>query len=146
MNQKSVTPYLFFGGTCEEALNFYKEAVGARVSMMMRFGESPEAPPPGTIPADYDNKIMHASFSIGSSILMASDGCGGASTFSGFSLSVTPESKEEATRMFNALAEGGTVTMALGETFFSPWFGMLKDRYGMEWMVAMQPAEQATQA
>jgi len=146
MSQKSVIPYLFFGGTCEEALDFYKEAVGAQVDMMMRFGESPEAPPPGTIPDNYDDKIMHASFRIGSSLLMASDGCGGASTFNGFSLSIIPESKEEATRMFNALAEGGTVTMALGETFFSPWFGMLKDRYGMEWMVAMQPAEQAQQA
>ena len=146
MNQTSIVPYLFFGGHCEEALNFYKDAVGAQLDMMMRFGESPEPPPPGAVPPDFDTKIMHASFRIGSSLVMASDGCGGDSTLSGFALSVIPVNKEDATRMFNALADGGTVTMPLGETFFSPCFGMLKDRFGMEWMIAMQPAEQTAQA
>src|SRR5690606_29203980 len=144
--QTSIVPYLFFGGHCEDALSFYKDAVGAQIEMILRFSDSPEPPPPGAIPANYDNKIMHASFRIGSSQVMASDGCGEQSTMNGFALSIIPASKEDATRMFNALADGGTITMPLGETFFSPCFGMLKDRFGMEWMIAMQPAEQAAQA
>lgn len=146
MSQTSILPYLFFGGRCEDALEFYKTAVGAKVDMMMRFKDSPEAPPPGAVPPDFDDKIMHASFRIGNTVIMASDGCESGSAFGGFALSLVPTDKEEATRMFNALAEGGTVTMPLGETFFSPCFGMLRDRFGLEWMIAMQPAEAPTQA
>lgn len=142
MNQTTIVPYLFFGGRCEEALNFYKEAVGAQVDMMMRFSDSPEPPPPGAVPPDFDNKVMHTSFRIGSTVIMASDGCESGSAFGGFALSIVPASKEDANRMFNALADGGTVTMPLGETFFSPCFGILKDRFGLEWMIAMQPAGQ----
>ncbi|PJX28367.1 hypothetical protein CAP48_03055 [Advenella sp. S44] len=141
MNQTSIVPYLFFGGRCEEALNFYKNAIGAQLDTMMRFSESPEPPPPGAVPPDFDEKIMHASFRIGSSLVMASDGCGTDSTRGGFALSVIPVNKEEATQMFTALADGGSVTMPLGETFFSPCFGILKDRFGLEWIIAMQPAE-----
>ena len=147
MSQTSVLPYLFFGGRCEEALDFYKDAVGAQIDMLMRFGDSPEKPPAGAVPADFDDKIMHTSFRIGNTVIMASDGCeGGGTAFAGFSLSIVPTDKEEAKRMFNALADGGTVTMPLGETFFSPCFGMLKDRFGMEWMIAMQPENQAPQS
>src|SRR5690606_1686060 len=84
MNQTSIVPYLFFGGHCEDALNFYKDAVGAKIEMILRFSDSPEPPPPGAVPANYDNKIMHASFRIGSSQVMASDGCGEQSTMNGF--------------------------------------------------------------
>ncbi len=144
MSQTSILPYLFFGGHCEEALEFYKKAVGAKVDMMMRFKDSPEAPPPGAVPPNFDDKIMHTSFRIGNSVIMASDGCQSDSAFGGFALSIVPSDKEDATRMFNALAEEGTVTMPLGETFFSPCFGIVKDRFGLEWMIAMQPAEAHT--
>lgn len=146
MSQTYVIPYLFFGGRCEEALDFYKSAVGAQVDMMMKFGDSPEPPPPDAVPPGFDDKIMHTSFRIGNTVVMASDGCESGSAFGGFALSIVPTDKEDANRMFNALADGGTVTMPLGETFFSPCFGMLKDRFGMEWMIAMQPENQAPQS
>jgi PhnB protein len=129
-----VEPYLFFEGRTEEALEFYKKALGARVEMMMRNRESPEPPPPGmNAPAE---KIMHASFTVDGGRVMASDGmCSGKPSFSGFSLSVTKNTKPEAERAFNALAEGGKVNMPLTKTFFSPAFGMLTDRFGVNWMV-----------
>jgi PhnB protein len=129
-----VEPYLFFEGRTEEALEFYKKALGARVEMMMRNRESPEPPPPWmNAPAE---KIMHASFTVDGGRVMASDGmCSGKPSFSGFSLSVTKNTKPEAERAFNALAEGGKVNMPLTKTFFSPAFGMLTDRFGVNWMV-----------
>ncbi len=135
----SIQPYLFFNGRCEEALRFYQEALDAKVEMMMRFGESPEPPPPGAVPDNYDDKIMHATFHIGDNTLLASDGCGPESKFSGFSLSITAADEAQATRMFNALAEGGTVSLPLTKTFFSPCFGMLTDKFGLGWMVGMHP-------
>src|SRR5690348_5177619 len=114
-----VEPYLFFEGRTEEALEFYKKALGARVEMMMRNRESPEPPPPGmNAPAE---KIMHASFTIDGARVMASDGmCSGKPSFGGFSLAVTKDTKPDAERAFNALAEGGKVNMPLTKTFFSP--------------------------
>ena len=129
-----IEPYLFFEGRTEEALQFYQKALGAKVEMMMRNRESPEPPPPGmNAPAE---KIMHSSFLIDGARVMASDGmCSGKPNFQGFSLSVTAASEAEAKRKFNALAEGGKVTLPLGKTFFSPAFGMLTDRFGVGWMV-----------
>lgn len=135
LTDTTIQPYLFFGGRCEEALNFYRSALGAEVEMLMRFSESPEAPPPGTVPEGYDNKIMHASLRIGDSVVMASDGCGDAEKFAGFSLSVNVKTEAEADRAFTALAEGGKIEMPLGKTFWSPKFGMLTDRFGIGWMV-----------
>jgi PhnB protein len=127
-----VEPYLFFEGRTEEAVEFYKKALGAKVEMMMRNKESP-APPPGNPPAD---KVMHASFTIDGGRVMASDGvCSGKPSFAGFSLSVERKNKEEAERTFKALAEGGQVKMPLTKTFFSPAFGMVADRFGVHWMV-----------
>lgn len=141
MNLPLIQPYLFFNGRCEEAVEFYKNALGARVEMLMRFRESPEAPPPGTTPPGWDDKVMHASFHIGGSLVMASDGCGPESaSFSGFSLSLAVASEAEADRAFAALAEGGQVTMPLGKTFWSPRFGMLTDRFGIGWMINTVPA------
>jgi PhnB protein len=137
MNGPLIEPYLFFNGCCEEAVKFYQKAVGAEVQMIMRFKESPEPPPPGMMPADWGDKIMHASFKVGSSVVMASDGCGEASAFKGFSLSLVVSSEAEADRYFNALSEGGKVTMPLTKTFWSPRFGMLEDRFGMAWMVSV---------
>ncbi|MBX7157615.1 MAG: VOC family protein [Verrucomicrobiae bacterium] len=135
MKNPLIQPYLFFNGNCEEALEFYKNAVGAKVEMLMRFKDSPEPPPPGRVPSGYENKVMHASFRIGESVLMASDGCGESENFKGFSLSLSVATEAEAKRAFDVLAVGGQVTMPLAKTFWSPCFGMLTDRFGMGWMV-----------
>ncbi|MBB5037055.1 VOC family protein [Prosthecobacter dejongeii] len=137
MKTSLVQPYLFFGGRCEEALEFYRTAIGAQVGMVMRFSESPEPPPPDMLAPGFADKVMHASFTVGETVLMASDGCGGAESFAGFSLSLSVGTVEEAEAKFAALAEGGEVTMPLGKTFWSPCFGMLKDQFGMGWMVTL---------
>ncbi|MCU0835660.1 MAG: VOC family protein [Chromatiaceae bacterium] len=131
-----VQPYLFFEGRCEEALEFYRQALDAEVEMLMRFKESPEAPPPGAVAPGSEDKVMHASFRIGDTILMASDGgCSGRSSFQGVSLSLNLAEVAEAERRFAALAAGGEVQMPLGATFWSPAFGMVVDRFGVSWMV-----------
>ncbi|MDF3058289.1 MAG: 3-demethylubiquinone-9 3-methyltransferase [Rariglobus sp.] len=127
--------YLFFGGRCEEALEFYKIALGAEITMMMRFREAPDPSPPGMIPEGWDNKIMHSEFRVGTTLVMASDGCGPAAGFEGFSLSLSVASAAAADPAFAALADGGQITMPLGKTFWSPRFGMLTDRFGIGWMV-----------
>src|SRR5262245_24508133 len=129
-----VQSYLFFDGRCEEALSFYRKAAGAEVEMMMRFKESPAQP--GMVPPGSENKVMHASFRIGDTTVMASDGrCQGKPSFQGFALSITAGSESEADRLFGALSDGGQVQMPLTKTFFSPRFGMLTDRFGVTWMV-----------
>jgi PhnB protein len=132
-----IHPYLFFPGTCEEALEFYRKALGAEVGMMMRFKESPEPPPPGMVPEGWDEKIMHASFTIDGNFVMASDGCTERGGFNGFSLSLSLPDEAAAKRAFTALSEGGKVTMPLDKTFWSPCFGMLTDRFGLDWMVTV---------
>ena len=135
-----VQPYLFFDGRCEEAIEFYRRAVGAEVTMLMRFKESPEPQSPGAVPPGSENKIMHASLRIGDSTVMASDGrCLGRPAFQGFSLSLTVSDDAEAERRFAALAEGGQVQMPLAKTFFSSRFGMVADRFGVSWMVIVAP-------
>ena len=131
-----VQPYLFFEGRCEEALEFYRKSVGAEITMLMRMKDSPEPPPPGMAPPGSENKVMHASFTIGQSTLMASDGrSSGQPAFKGFSLSLMAADAAEAQRLFTALGEGGQVQMPLGKTFWSPAFGMVEDRFGISWMV-----------
>jgi PhnB protein len=131
-----VQTYLNFDGRCEEAVEFYRRAVGAEVQMLMRFGEAPEGPPPGKVPPGSENKVLHTSFRIGETVVMASDGyCQGNSSFRGFSLSISVANEAEADKVFGALADGGEVQMPLGKTFFSPRFGMLTDRFGVAWMV-----------
>jgi PhnB protein len=131
-----VQPYLFFDGRCEEALEFYKKTLGAKVDMMMRFKESPEPQPPGMCPPGSEDKIMHAAFHIGDTQVMASDGrAQGQPKFEGFALSLDAKTEAEATKLFNALADGGKVQMPLTKTFFSPSFGMVADRFGVGWMV-----------
>ena len=133
-----VEAYLFFNGRCEEAIEFYRKALGAEVQMLMRFKESPEPHPPGTMPPNWDNKVMHASLRVGETILMASDGCGDKPAFEGFSLSFAAPTEAEAQRAFAALSEGGQVRMPLTKTFWSPCFGMLADRFGVGWMVTVR--------
>ncbi|MGA7883576.1 MAG: VOC family protein [Terrimicrobiaceae bacterium] len=137
MTDTLVQPYLFFGGRCEEALEFYRDALGAQVEMLMRYTDSPEPQPPGMLPPGFENKIMHATFRVGETILMASDGCEEGLSFDGFSLSLTVPTETEADRAFAALADGGQVRMPLTKTFWSPRFGMVTDRFGMGWMVSV---------
>ena len=127
--------YLMFGGRCEEALEFYRTALGAQIDMLMRFSESPDPTPPGMLPPGFENKVMHASFCIGDNILMASDGCEEGQQFKGFSLSISVVTEAEADRFFTALSDGGQIQMPLAKTFWSPRFGMLTDRFGISWMV-----------
>src|SRR4051794_35685702 len=126
-----VQPYFDFDGRCEEALEFYKRAVGAEVTMLMRYKDSPEPCTPGMIPPGTEGKIMHASFTIGKSTLMASDcHCKGQPNFQGISLSFTVPDEAKAEKVFAALGDGGKVCMPLGKTFFSPRFGVVTDRFG----------------
>jgi PhnB protein len=133
-----IQPYLFFNGNCEEAVEFYRRALGAEVQMLMRYRDSPEPPPPGTVPAGWENKVMHVSLSVGGAVVMASDGCSDQPSFNGFSLSITVPDASSAERIFGALSDGGKVTMPLAKTFWSPRFGMLTDRFGIGWMVGVQ--------
>ena len=135
----TVQSYLFFDGRCEEALDYYRRAIGAEVTALMRFKDSPE-------PAHYapgaENKVMHANFRIGETQVMASDGrCEGKPNFEGFALTLNVPSESEAEKRFAALAEGGKVQMPLSKTFFSPRFGMVADRFGVTWMVIVEPKE-----
>lgn len=140
-NNRFVQPYLFFNGSCEQAVDFYRKALGAEVVMMMRFKESPEPPPPGRVPPGFENKIMHCSFRIGSTLLMASDGCDTEKpNFDAFSLSISLPNEKEVDRVFAALSEGGKVDMPLAKTFWSPRFGMVTDRFGIGWMVTVAAA------
>jgi PhnB protein len=133
-----VETYLFFDGRCEEAIEFYRKVLGAEVTMLMRFKDSPEPPQPGMIPPGSENKIMHVSFRIGDTTVMASDGrCTGQANFQGFSLSLMVANEAEADRKFAALADGGQVQMPLAKTFWSPRFGMVTDRFGLGWMVTV---------
>ena len=132
----NVLPYLFFEGRADEAIAFYTKAFGTKVDMLMRNREAPEAPPPGMLPPGSENKVMHASFKVGDTDVMLSDGsCSGRTSFAGFSLSVSAPDDAAARRMFDALADGGKVMMPLGKTFWSPCFGMVTDRFGVGWMV-----------
>lgn len=135
-----VEPYLFFNGRCEEAVEFYKKTLNAEVTMHIRFQESPEPHPPGMLPPGSEHKIMHTTFRIGDTNVMASDGrCDGNASFQGFSLSLAAADEAEANRLFAALADGGQVQMPLAKTFWSPCFGMVADRFGVSWMVSLAP-------
>ena len=143
MSDTLIQPYLFFAGRCQEALDFYKSAIGAQIEFVMLFKDSPAPPPPGVLQSGFENKIMHSTFRVGGSAVMASDGCNDeASKFEGFKLSLSVQAVAEADRAFNALAEGGNITMPLSQTFWSPRFGMVTDRFGVSWMVVVaQPPQ-----
>lgn len=137
-----VQPYLFFEGRCQEALEFYRRALGAEVTALMRYKGSPD---PGMVQPGSEDKVMHASFRVGETTLLASDGrCGGHPSFQGFALSLTVANEAEADRLFAALVDGGQVIMPLMTTFFSPRFGMTTDRFGVSWMVYVAPPAQST--
>ena len=135
-----VQPYLFFDGRCDEAIEFYRKALDAEVTTLMRYSESPEPLPPGMVPPGSENKVMHAEFRIGETVVMASDGnCTGKPNFQGFSLSISVPDDARAEQLFATLADGGQVQMPMATTFFSSRFGMVADRFGMNWMVIVAP-------
>ena len=132
-----VQPYLFFDGRCDEAIAFYKKAVGAEVGMLMRWKDSPDKSM--ATPANAD-KVMHSAIKIGDTMVLASDGRNtGHPNFKGFALTITAKDEAEADKLFGALGEGGQVTMPMSKTFFAPRFGMLADKFGVGWMVIVQP-------
>jgi len=142
-----VQSYLSFEGRCDEALGFYKKALGAEVVQLMRYNEAPPAPssPPsdnadascgGAMPAG--DKVMHAVVRIGETELMASDGrCSGQAEFKGVMLALTASTDDEARQWFDALAGGGQVLQPLMPTFFTSSFGMLNDRFGLGWLLVV---------
>lgn len=126
-------PYLFFEGRCDEALAFYCGTLGAEVTLLMRYRDSPD---PDMITPGAEDKVMHANLRIGDTTVMVSDGlCSGQPAFQGFALSLAPADQAEAERLFAALAAGGEVRMPLAKTFWSPCFGMVTDRFGVMWML-----------
>lgn len=134
-----VQPYLFFNGRCAEALEFYERTLGATITMCLRFRDCPD---PAGQRNNNPDKIMHAGFRVGATEVFASDGCTDSNEApTGFSLSLTVRNEAAAGRAFHALADGGTVDMPLGSTFFSPRFGMLTDRFGVRWMVYVAPTD-----
>ena len=137
-----VQPYLCFDGRCEEALEFYRGALGAEVEFLMRFKDNPEKETcdPNMAAPGSEDKVMHSTVRVGDSVFMASDGrCSGQAKFDGFSLSLTVSNEAEAEKRFAALSDGGKVQMPLAKTFFSPSFGMVADRFGVSWMVYVAP-------
>ena len=128
-----IEPYLFFEGRCDEAIEFYRNTLGAEATTIMRYGENPD---PGSSPSGSENKVMHANLRIGETTVMVSDGeCGGQPSFQGFSLTLTTKSQDEARKWFESLSEGGQIQMPLSKMFFSPLFGMVMDRFGVSWMI-----------
>jgi PhnB protein len=128
-----LNPYLFYSGNCEAAFKYYEKVLGGKIEMMFRVEEAPPEMPrqPG-----WEKKIMHAQMSIDGHVLMASDAS--PEHFhkpQGFSVSLNVKDPAEAERKFNALCEGGSITMPFGKTFFSKGFGMGIDQFGIPWMV-----------
>jgi PhnB protein len=136
-----IQPYLFFDGRCDEAIEFYRRALGAELMFLMRFKEGPD---PAMVAPGTEDKVMHATLRVGDATLLLSDGsCGGRPSFQGFALSLTVPGETEADRAFASLAAGGEVQMPLAKTFFSPRFGMVADRFGVSWMVYVAPRSEA---
>ncbi len=128
-----VQPYLNFDGRCDEALEFYKKAIGAKVGLLIRWKDSPDK---SMCTPENADKVMHVQFDIGDTTVMASDGRNtGKPSFNGMGLSISAQSEAEVDKIFNGLAEGGQVQMPPGKTFFSPRFGMVADKFGVGWMI-----------
>ena len=131
-----IEPFLFFDGCCEEAVNFYRKAIGAEIISLMRYQDSPE---PDTVPAGFGEKIMYARLQVEDTAFMAADDCTGHPTFQGFALALAVIDRAAAARLFSILSEGGQVLMPLAKTFWSPLFGMVTDRFGVAWMISVMP-------
>jgi PhnB protein len=123
--------YIFFTDQCAEAMRFYAKVLGGKIDAMMTYGDSPAGP---HNPPEMAHKIIHARLVVGDAVLMASDGPH-SETRQGFAVTLQVDTVGEVDRLFNALGEGGQVTMPVGETFFSKRFGMLTDRFGTPWLI-----------
>ncbi len=133
-----VEPYLMFSGRCEEAIAFYKQAIGAQATMVMRFDESPDKNHPMPLPPNWGPKIMHCAIKVGDTIVLASDGMSEEPvSYAGVSLSITADNEAQVKRLFDALSQGGKVFMPPSKTFWSPCFGMTSDKFGVNWMVGV---------
>ena len=133
-----VEPYLTLSGRCEEALAFYNQAIGAKTTMLMRFDESPDKSHPMPLPPNWGKKILHSAMTVGDTTVMLSDGMSTeAVSFAGVSLSITADDEAQVKKNFDALSVGGKVFMPPGKTFWSPYFGMTSDRFGVSWMVGV---------
>ncbi|MAT71991.1 MAG: hypothetical protein CMJ58_21005 [Planctomycetaceae bacterium] len=132
-----LTPYLLFGGRADEAIEYYCSALGAKQTALLRYSDHPDEPPEGTLPAGFEDKVMHAELRIAGAVLMLSDGSGPGGSFRGFRLSLTLPSAAAAQAAFFALSEDGTVDMPICETFWSPCFGMVTDKFGVGWMITV---------
>lgn len=143
MQAADIQPYLFFGGRCEEALEFYKRALNAKIGQVMLHADSPEPAPEGILPEGFEKKVMHAEFTVGKVKLMASDGCGETTDAGEFRLALTVPTEADANRVFAALSESGETVMPLGRTFWSPCFGMVTDKFGIGWMVMVPDSQNA---
>jgi PhnB protein len=139
----SFQPYVFFRGRCAEAIAYYKKTLGAEEVMAVRFKDSPEKPPAGSMPPGMDDRIMHATLRIAGAELMMSDGMrSGPTDFDCVSLSLTVPNEADVDRIVNALAKDGKVGMQPGSTFFAKRFGSVIDKFGVNWMVLVpQPHE-----
>ncbi|MFU2511799.1 YciI family protein [Pseudoalteromonas sp. ASV78] len=141
MQQAKASCYLFFSGRCEEALTYYQTHLNAKIAMMFRFSDSPEPIPEGAIPANFDDKIMHSEFTVAGMKILATDGCidnqGDGVSYSGFNLTLTIDSEQTLRSVFAALADGGQVRMPLEETFWSPLYGQVTDKFGIGWMLML---------
>jgi PhnB protein len=131
----NIQPYLNFEGRCDDAIAFYKKAVGAEVKVMMRWKDAPDK---SMCTAENADKVMHSSVNIGEATVMMSDGRHtGHPEFKGISLSLIAKDPAEAETLFKALGDGGQVQMPMSKTFFSPAFGMVADKFGVTWMVVV---------
>jgi PhnB protein len=139
-----IQPYLFFDGRCDEAIDFYKKTLGAEVTFLMRFKDSPDPEAKANCGPGVEDKVMHANMRIRDTELMVSDGRGyGQPKFDGFNLTLNVANAAEANKLFAALSEGGQVQMPLMETFFAESFGMLADKFGVAWMILAAKKNQA---
>ena len=127
-----VSPYLSFNGQCEDAFTFYARCLGGQLGAIFRYAGSPMA---DRVPADWQDKVMHGSVTVGALVLMGGDVAHRYEPPKGFTLSVQIESAAEAERIFHELSQDGLVSMPLEQTFWAARFGMLVDRFGIPWQV-----------
>jgi PhnB protein len=131
-----VNPYLIFNGDCAEAFKFYEQTLGAKIEALMRFAGSPAAE---HVPPEFGDKVLHATMKVDGNVIMASDAPPGQySKPQGISVSLSLNDRDKGERIFNALAEGGTVQMAFEKTFWASGFGMCVDRFGIPWMINVE--------
>ncbi|CAD0002642.1 VOC family protein [Flavobacterium salmonis] len=138
---KSVTTYLMFNGNCEEAFLFYKSVFGGEFQYVGKYKDAPEEEGAEALSEEDSNRIMHISLPIGDTILMGSDShpkYGDVGFGDNFSISIGTETTEEADKIFSGLSAGGRVDMPLEKTFWSSYFGMLKDKFGVNWMISLE--------